>query len=409
MSTIIPVIHGQSTCGPKVSARLLMDIPCDMSKTPFCEVSGTAYPWAAVRRYIYENQGLLRRMYGDQRHYQILTNEIQDLKEKYDNAFIYEKETKYHPNKRLPQFRPRAIAIDEQTGVDGSDGDDGSPLSETVSSTPLSAKPNFSGPNETSYNQAFSLNDEDTKKPSAAAATTTARPMEEESSDSNDDDDDGDDHPSRASVTTEETITTTANDLETPVTTRMIEENSSMVTSESSITPWDKSASSSSSTSTSSASSTSSSTAPTSTSSTIPSVNSMLSPSTPIEVKQETTKEPEVAKKGVNACPVKEEVIAPYWANNTRGEILALLNVYPFEQYVHWEKCAYENSQMFCRTGCRCEQQYRLHRLLAFDPKNECRGVFADWFRFPSCCVCICYDLPESNVVYKSKRRKSRL
>ena len=24
--------------------------------------------------------------------------------------------------------------------------------------------------------------------------------------------------------------------------------------------------------------------------------------------------------------------------------------------------------------GCRCEQQYRLHRLLAFDPNNECRG-----------------------------------
>ena len=40
-----------------------------------------------------------------------------------------------------------------------------------------------------------------------------------------------------------------------------------------------------------------------------------------------------------NACPVKEEVVAPYWANNTRSEILALLNLYPFEQYVHWEKC----------------------------------------------------------------------
>ncbi|RWS22266.1 Spaetzle-like protein 4, partial [Leptotrombidium deliense] len=111
-----------------------------------------------------------------------------------------------------------------------------------------------------------------------------------------------------------------------------------------------------------------------------------------------------IEKKGVNACPVKEEVIAPYWANNTRGEVLALLNVYPFEQYVHWEKCAFENSQMFCRQGCRCEQQFRLHRLLAFDPKNECRGIFADWFRFPSCCVCICYDLPDSSVFYRIHR-----
>ena len=40
----------------------------------------------------------------------------------------------------------------------------------------------------------------------------------------------------------------------------------------------------------------------------------------------------------------------------------------------------------------RCEQQYRLHRLLAFDPTNECRGIFSDWFRFPSFCICKCYN-----------------
>ena len=127
---------------------------------------------------------------------------------------------------------------------------------------------------------------------------------------------------------------------------------------------------------------------------------------------QTTTSEPKaeenesLPKKGVNACPIKEEVVAPYWANNTRGEILALLNVHPFEQYIHWENCAYEGSQMFCRDGCKCEQQYRLHRLLAFDPKNECRGVFADWFRFPSCCLCICYDLSQS---VRLNRRKSKI
>ncbi|KAG8234809.1 hypothetical protein J437_LFUL015165 [Ladona fulva] len=103
---------------------------------------------------------------------------------------------------------------------------------------------------------------------------------------------------------------------------------------------------------------------------------------------------PPAKLRGVNACPVKEEVVAPFWANNTRGEILALLNLYPFEQYVHWEKCTYEHRQMFCREGCRCEQQYRLHRLLAYDPRNECRGIFSDWFKFPSCCVCMCYNIP---------------
>ncbi|XP_069696677.1 protein spaetzle 4 isoform X2 [Periplaneta americana] len=109
--------------------------------------------------------------------------------------------------------------------------------------------------------------------------------------------------------------------------------------------------------------------------------------------------------RGVNACPVKEEVVAPFWANNTRGEILALLNLYPFEQYVHWEKCTFEHKQMFCREGCRCEQQYRLHRLLAYDPNNECRGIFSDWFKFPSCCVCRCYDLPlEFQITSRSPR-----
>ena len=45
-----------------------------------------------------------------------------------------------------------------------------------------------------------------------------------------------------------------------------------------------------------------------------------------------------------------------------------------------------------CLIIARCEQQYRLHRLLAFDPTNECRGIFSDWFRFPSFCICKCYN-----------------
>ncbi|XP_026674243.1 protein spaetzle 4 isoform X2 [Ceratina calcarata] len=119
--------------------------------------------------------------------------------------------------------------------------------------------------------------------------------------------------------------------------------------------------------------------------------------------------QPVLKLRGVNACPVKEEVVAPFWANNTRGEVLALLNLYPFEQYVHWEKCTHENKQMYCRDGCRCEQQYRLHRLLAYDPNNECRGIFSDWFKFPSCCVCRCYDLPlEFRVTSRSPRTQKQ-
>lgn len=72
---------------------------------------------------------------------------------------------------------------------------------------------------------------------------------------------------------------------------------------------------------------------------------------------------------------------------------------------MHWEKCTSEHKQMYCREGCRCEQQYRLHRLLAYDPHNECRGIFSDWFRFPSCCICKCYDIPlEYRVTSRSPR-----
>lgn len=62
---------------------------------------------------------------------------------------------------------------------------------------------------------------------------------------------------------------------------------------------------------------------------------------------------------------------------------------------------------MYCRDGCRCEQQYRLHRLLAYDPNNECRGIFSDWFRFPSCCVCKCYNIHmDFRVTSRSPRGK---
>ena len=54
-----------------------------------------------------------------------------------------------------------------------------------------------------------------------------------------------------------------------------------------------------------------------------------------------------------NACEVDVTLEAPYYANNTRNEPLALLNLYPFEQYVHMERCKSEYDEMLCRPGCR--------------------------------------------------------
>lgn len=400
-----------------------MDIPCDMSKTGYCDVSGVAYPWAAVRRYIYENQGMLRRMYGDQRHYQIVTNEIQDLKEKYDNIYLYEKGR--YSSKKRPQFRPRSMGMDghdaEDLDGDREEEEDTFRVEESAADKYRPTSEATANRNETlSYNQAMPLGESATRssvKSPVDGETTTEATGGEEST----------------------TFEFSATELLTTMTTSSSSESqpNNMRPKEVSIPPTTEATSSSTPQSTSlpppPPSSTNSLQSPSSsfadpfgsatTQPTSPPLPTSPSPSpsqspptTPSTLSSVATEKPvsaideSVPKKGVNACPVREEVIAPYWANNTRGEILALLNVYPFEQYVHWEKCAYENMQMFCRPGCRCEQQYRLHRLLAFDPKNECRGIFADWFRFPSCCVCICYDLPESNVLHRvNNRRKGRL
>lgn len=57
-------------------AQLLKSIPCDLSTQAYCNLPGTMYPWHAVRRFVNENQGMMKRMYGDVRHISVLRNEI---------------------------------------------------------------------------------------------------------------------------------------------------------------------------------------------------------------------------------------------------------------------------------------------------------------------------------------------
>ncbi len=318
------------SCGPRMSPRLLMEIPCDMTKSSYCTLPGSAYPWSSVRRYIYENQGFMRRMYGDQRQSQVLRNEIEESREKYDSIYFYGRGRIQTGPKA---FGPRSAYNDFTPTIS--------------SSTTLSLETNSSIDYMTNRDIE---NNTSPNNESEAKSTIGRESVEEEEETYNlDKSQFGLDPPTTTTNTNHE-----ANDINPNPYADFF-------------------------------------------------VSSVAPQTTTTTKSEETETQP---KKGVNACPIKEEVVAPYWANNTRGETLALLNVYPFEQYIHWEKCAYENSQMFCRDGCKCEQQYRLHRLLAFDPKNECRGIFADWFRFPACCVCICYDLPES---IRVNRRKARL
>jgi len=102
---------------------------------------------------------------------------------------------------------------------------------------------------------------------------------------------------------------------------------------------------------------------------------------------------PESDPKKEDVCESKVEIVTPYWASNSNGKVRAILNNKEFEQAVHQEICTLP-STLRCQRDCSCEQKYKWHRLLAYDPNNDCAGIFMDWFLYPSCCVCRCAKNP---------------
>ena len=108
-----------------------------------------------------------------------------------------------------------------------------------------------------------------------------------------------------------------------------------------------------------------------------------------------------------DVCESKVEVTTPFWASNSNGKVRAIVNNDQFEQAIHQEICTYvlyintytttnrllivrKPSTLRCNRDCSCEQKYKWHRLLSYDPNNDCSGIFMDWFLFPSCCTCRC-------------------
>lgn len=67
----------QAACGRPYRAGRMHRPPCDLAQDSYCTAAGTTYPWHAVRRFVRDNQGLMRRMYGDQRHGHVLRDELQ--------------------------------------------------------------------------------------------------------------------------------------------------------------------------------------------------------------------------------------------------------------------------------------------------------------------------------------------
>ncbi|CAG9788950.1 unnamed protein product [Diatraea saccharalis] len=403
-------------------ARASPDAPCDLSKQGYCTTPGSDYPWQAIRRFVRENQGLMRRMYGEERHISVLKAELdnfleddEDVEDSSDFAediiktkLIYTKRSQGRAMKDKPHFRP-IQSNDKNKKVEN----------ESLKVKPLDVKGNntkfnrVNNGDKTNGNQ--TLNDDKeisykTQLESIAhieinnleADVITLDAVIKQSIETNSV------YPNKSDSSTKaETVglskNSTPSNKNVTLTTETLVNATDSATTEmyyDSTPGSDKNGWKAINT--------------VPDASTLPptalfsehekgktdrvdtkSGESKKEEQPNIKPIQFQEKRPSVIKlRGANACETKEELLAPFWANNTRGEKLVLVNMYPYEQYIHLETCVHERKQMYCREGCRCEQHYRLHRLLAFDPHNPCRGIFSDWFKFPACCVCRCYDVP---------------
>ncbi|XP_047348420.1 protein spaetzle 4 isoform X2 [Vespa velutina] len=465
-------------------AFAIVNLPCDFRRQSWCTIAGSSYPWHAVRRFVQENQGLMRRMYGDEKYINVLKAEFEknDIELKYDDYYHH-----FSDDSRGYQYEDEFDSIEDEERILRVDDEEYGGRSFTSRS--------FNDPTTKRFGKFPKLNEYTRLRATDDSSTSTTTMVTSSAT---------------STTTSSTTIVSSMGSSTTPVTSTMVASTTASSSSVDVTTKEIDSTQSSASTTLKRVdneveaknetvihtqivreqnlsineisgqvdridekidekvedkleepteqtevpeldieddSNIESLDAPTSSTvftkdsfdvgkeTTIhetfvsddqqkfrprPEYRPSTRPATvnmegqlyqDVAAKDQQQEQPVLKLRGVNACPVKEEVVAPFWANNTRGEVLALLNLYPFEQYVHWEKCTHENKQMYCRDGCRCEQQYRLHRLLAYDPNNECRGIFSDWFKFPSCCVCRCYDLPlEFRVTSRSPRtQKQRL
>lgn len=94
----------------------------------------------------------------------------------------------------------------------------------------------------------------------------------------------------------------------------------------------------------------------------------------------------------IDSCESNVEIVTPYWAANSAGKIRAVVNTQHLQQAIQQEVCRTSQTSR-CNKDCTCEQKYKWHRLLAYDPDDDCKGIFMDWFLFPSCCVCRCLKI----------------
>jgi len=375
-------------------SRVLEAIPCDMSKVSFCKHKGSSYPEAAIWRFKEENRALMRRLYGDMESSTVY-REMKQLSDFADEDMDSSRssivlgssgfmpdlfsslESKY--NIRMGSGLA-TVKNAKEPFVDTSDAEVPPPTKIKVKKKKIVRK-------QSTEPNVVSVETSTTTSTSSVFATTSEAP-------------------SPTTITTDESTkspnpSTTMNS--SPMTTQAPFDEVTVYESDDTTTIQDMAESKEESMD----NTLSDLLNETNLDDLEQLVEEYLPEPEPLEYDDYDVKENLVDYSGESqhACPVYSEVIAPYWANNTRDQVLALLNLQPFEQYIHMEKCKFEHEEMLCRKGCRCEQQYRLHRLLAFDPNNECRGIFSDWFRFPSYCICKCYNVPQDFLPEQTSRK----
>nr|XP_045600361.1 neurotrophin 1-like [Procambarus clarkii] len=100
-------------------------------------------------------------------------------------------------------------------------------------------------------------------------------------------------------------------------------------------------------------------------------------------------------REGNFVCESSVEYVRPGWAQNLRGEWVAILNTDKFPQTMRVETCRYGGKRCEYLPPCyksRCVQRYSYVRLLCLDPYHPSIKPVVDVFQIPTACSCFVED-----------------
>ncbi|KAG1668284.1 Protein spaetzle 4 [Nymphon striatum] len=344
--TILPECKAQGdSCGSRGqrTARLMKVASCDLTVNDYCVNAGPDYPWRDMMKFVIENRAVMTRMYGELKESSVIEGEIST---KTGRSMNIGRKVSNKGKEYIQYNRPKT-------------SDEKKPQN-TVSYTSSEKPTTVSKEPSTTFNKPApteAVNVTSTEMPSNREPTITE--FFDEESETSDDiitifkedsyfiaeqqlgERDEEVDLKDLYYDTMKTITvmkefTTVTTTPTPSTTEQV--NISEATT---VEPTTTEA-----TKTSKAASTATTTDPptTKTTTTTQAYASEEYYDAVDEVSVESFADDEtwgINYQPISACQATIEYFTPYWANNTRGETLALINIHPYEQYVHSEKCVF--------------------------------------------------------------------